>query len=122
MAARKSTAGERRLAQLEEAIADAEASLRRLRLEMETEAQRISVEEPGPDGMVRFCLQHLENGRATSARRYLYGAIRVGNRWFTTGSTCPPKGYSWEELWIFIARNKLVAFDVVSTGSNDVPF
>lgn len=37
--------------------------------------------------------------------RYDYAAIRAGNGyWFTTGSTCPVAGYSWEEFLFFLAQ------------------
>jgi hypothetical protein len=29
---------------------------------------------------------------------YSYAAIRVAGKWFTTGATCPPTGYTWKQL------------------------
>jgi hypothetical protein len=43
--------------------------------------------------------------RTLNGRVYRYAAVRTGprgNRWFTTGSTCPTRGFSWLELLVFI--------------------
>lgn len=49
-----------------------------------------------PDGtVIKFSLQ-LENFHGTVT--YDYAALKVGGRWFTTGRTCPPAGYSPEAL------------------------
>lgn len=107
--------------QLLEALQDAEGAVRRLRLEYEAEKNRVAYPEPqGQGAIVRFMLKHLEDGRQTNHKVYFYAAVRVEGRWFTTGSTCPPLGYSWEGLWRFIAHNQLINYEVMV--SQDVPF
>lgn len=32
------------------------------------------------------------------SKTYAYAARRAGGRWYTTGSTCPPAGYTWAGL------------------------
>lgn len=105
-----------RLAGIMEAISDAEASLRRLRTEYEAEKNRITYEEPSYQAaVIKFHMQHLEEGRPVAGDTiYSYAAIKVNNRWFTTGSTCPQPGYTWGELWRFIARNRLISYAVMS--------
>jgi hypothetical protein len=43
------------------------------------------------------------------AKVYVYAAIRVNGRWYTTGSTCPASGFTWRGLVDFIREdNQLV--------------
>lgn len=36
---------------------------------------------------------------------YGYAALKSGSKWFTTGSTCPPRGFTWDDLLDFIEKD-----------------
>lgn len=67
---------------LERQLKEAQGTLKKLQLPP----------EPRHD-FITFTLQFERYGKS-----YRYAAVRADNRWFTTGSTCPKKGYSWAEL------------------------
>lgn len=47
---------------------------------------------------------------------YSYAALRVGDRWFTTGATCPPGGYRWRELCAFVDEQELIGMPTLWDG------
>lgn len=91
------TTKSRKLLDAELALAEkqAEAALNRL------ERARAAVEKAPsypkePDGAItvlRFAIR-FDKFKDT----YDFAAIRVKDRWYTTGSSCPTMGWSWEEL------------------------
>lgn len=59
--------------------------------------------EPPLGSVVKLSGRHKGYHGQASPIRYDYAAIRAGNgRWYTTGATCPPSGYSWQGLLDFI--------------------
>lgn len=97
-----------RVEELNEQIEQERAKLEKYRSKLDKSCKRIDElriergrasipDEPGCDGtVIRY---ELELSRVSGgARVYRYAAIRVGDRWFTTGSTCPPNGWSWAAL------------------------
>jgi hypothetical protein len=58
--------------------------------------------EPGGDHVImEFSWTSPTNGKV-----YDYAALKAAGRWYTTGSTCPPYGYSWENLIAFIREGE----------------
>ena len=60
-----------------------------------------------------------------SVKVYKYAARRapldvLGNRWFTTGFTCPEQGYSWAELieWLRDPEKRVRNFEARGRGGN----
>lgn len=68
-------------------LRNAEANLR--------DAQAIqAAREREPVGdMIRFVIQFDSYGK-----RYPHLALRIAQRWYTTGASCPKNGYTWAEL------------------------
>ena len=59
--------------------------------------------EPPIGAVIKISGRHKQYYGNPSPVRYDYAIIRAGNgRWYTTGSSCPPFGYSWKGLldWI----------------------
>ena len=64
-----------------------------------------SIKEPPIGSVIKLSGRHTQFGGAASPIRYDYAAIRAGNgRWYTTGSSCPISGYSWQGLLDFITK------------------
>lgn len=53
--------------------------------------------EPLPGSVIRFTILPRLGGNS-----YHYAAVLAGGRWYTTGSSCPRDGYTWEQLVDFI--------------------
>lgn len=66
-----------------------------------------AIEQPRPGSVIKFRLR-------MDSRAYDYAALRVGDHWFTTGSTCPRNGYTWAKLWSDLIRGRLESFEVAS--------
>lgn len=49
--------------------------------------------------MLRFEVEHTRGGPA-----YSYGALFVGDKFFTTGSRCPTSGYTWKQFLEFLGK------------------
>lgn len=91
------------------------ASARRLLEQAERDlAQARQPDDPFSDGdVLRFGYQHQMAGTY-----YDYAAIRAKGRWFTTGSTCPSRGYSYANLlkWLGEGRVRGNGIDVLQAG------
>jgi hypothetical protein len=57
--------------------------------------------------VVRFTLR-LPTGYGSGTKDYEYAARKVGGYWFTTGSTCPPRGYSHQGFVNFLDKGAVV--------------
>lgn len=51
-----------------------------------------------PESDVIYFRVGYKNAAGVVAKWYEYAALRVNDRWYTTGSTCPEHGYTWPEL------------------------
>ena len=92
-----------RLAKVQREVANAERKL---------EAARASLLPTKEGTIVEFALSFVG-----SFKSYRYAAVLVGGRWFTTGSTCPTRGYSPREL-VELVRSAHVHTDIrVLSGS-----
>lgn len=77
-------------------VQQAQAALEEANEEL-TKALKPYPKEPGEGCILKFAMQHDIGGTT-----YKYAALRVGRRWYTTGSSCPGGGYAWKELVDFI--------------------
>jgi hypothetical protein len=59
--------------------------------------------EPPIGAVIAITGEHPNSYGVARGRRYDYAAIRAGNgRWYTTGSSCPPFGYGWQQFLEFL--------------------
>lgn len=71
---------------------------------LETELAKADRPDAPASDVIAFAKQFEEGGI-----RYNYAARRAGNgRWYTTGATCPERGYSWEQLLDFIEKDNIL--------------
>lgn len=94
-------------------ISDARNDIARLQRQVDMETAHLETlirerdhAEPGDGATIRFTVQHDEGGT-----RYGYAALRVGTRWFTTGSTCPKSGHTWGQL-----------LDLIGSGTSSLAY
>lgn len=105
---------ERQLEQSMTAMERARDAVTQAQLRLQ-EARRPAPTEPDQDGaVIRFDLTFVGNTKV-----YNFAALRVGGRWFTTGASCPPAGFTWQALvnWLRSAEVQEVRNGIVMGAS-----
>lgn len=69
--------------------------------------------EPSKEGAIVQMSLRMRLPNVGATKLYHYAVIRAGGRWFTTGSTCPPTGYTWRGLLDFATQHTVENFDIV---------
>lgn len=86
------------MAQLQRTIEDARSTLAHAEHQLEQLRKPPVPVQPGHD-VIAF-------ERRLGGTTYRYAARYANGRWYTTGSTCPPRGFTWPELVAFIRESE----------------
>lgn len=89
---------DRAMAQLQRTIEDARSTLAHAEHQLKELSKPPIPVQPGHD-VIAF-------ERRLGGTTYRYAARYANGRWYTTGSTCPTRGFSWPELVAFIRESE----------------
>lgn len=81
-----------------------------------TQFQQRGFSEPPIGSVIKFDLRFPEGPTDTTYTYVAFHSPAHGGRWYTTGATCPPFGWTWAQLCGFVDRHQLVGMPLAWNG------